>query len=388
MENFRKVEGSGIQEDNKPTYSDESKRQLRFMEKSMEHDGDRYKINLLWKNEIKLPNKYPVAKAQLLSLQKRLRKDPETMQLYEKSLTTDLENNYVKPVTFQYPQLELLWYLPHHPVTNPNKPGKVRRVANAASTYKGVSLNSCLETGPDLLNNMFGFLLRFREKPVTVSADIEGMFMQIGIKDEDQNALRFLWPTKNGIKQYQYTRLIFGAKCSPSIAIFALHQTAADYCVTKPIIAQLLHKSFYMDDFVHSFNTTPEARDSTTQLKSSLRQGRFNLTKFVSNTNDAIYSIDGGEVSTNATVHRVLGVKWDTTDDTIFVQPTTKLNNTTSSTLRTVLSTVARVFDPLGILAPFVIKLKILLQNLWKSGISWDKTVPSDFVPIIDKWVD
>ena len=74
-----------------------------------------------------------------------------------------------------------------------------------------------------------------------------------------------------------------------------------------------------MDDFVHSFNATHEARDSITQLKSSLRQGGFNLTKFVSNTNDAIYSIDGGEVSTNATVHRVLGVKWDTTDDTIFV---------------------------------------------------------------------
>ena len=106
------------------------------------------------------------------------------MQLYEKSLTTDLENNYVKPVTFQYPQPELLWYLPHHPVTNPNKPGKVRRVANAASTYKGVSLNPCLETGPDLLNNMFVLLLRFREKPVAVSTVIEGMFMQKSITDK------------------------------------------------------------------------------------------------------------------------------------------------------------------------------------------------------------
>ena len=141
------------------------------MEKSIEHDGDRYKINLLWKNEMNLPNNYPIAKTQLLSLHKWLRKNPETMQP-EKLLITDKENNYVKPVTFQYPQRELLWYLPHHPVTNPSKPRKVRRVANAASTYKGVSLNSCLETGPDLLNNMFGLLLRFREKPVSVSADI------------------------------------------------------------------------------------------------------------------------------------------------------------------------------------------------------------------------
>ena len=83
-----------------------------------------------------------------------------------------------------------------------------------------------------------------------------------------------------------------------------------------------------MDAFVHSFNTTHEARDSTTQLKSSLKQEGFNLTNFVSNTNDAIYSIDGGKVSTNGTVHRVLGVKLDTNDDTIFVQSTTKVTNT------------------------------------------------------------
>ena len=146
-----------------------------------------------------MPKNYPLAKAQLQSLQKWLRKYPETMQLHEKLLTTDLENNYVKPVTFQYPQPELLRYLPHYTVSNPNKPGKVRRVTNAAVTYKSVSLKSCLETGPDLLNSIFGLLLR--EKPVAVSADIEGMFMQICLKDEYQNALRFLWFTTNGIKQ-------------------------------------------------------------------------------------------------------------------------------------------------------------------------------------------
>ena len=53
VEKFWKVEGSGIQEDNKATDSDKSKRQLRFMEKSIEHDEDRYKINQLWKNEKK-----------------------------------------------------------------------------------------------------------------------------------------------------------------------------------------------------------------------------------------------------------------------------------------------------------------------------------------------
>ena len=56
VEKFWKVEESGIHEVKKAIYSDKSNRQLRFLEKSVEHDGDRCKINLLWKNELKLPN--------------------------------------------------------------------------------------------------------------------------------------------------------------------------------------------------------------------------------------------------------------------------------------------------------------------------------------------
>ena len=79
---------------------------------------------------------------------------------------------------------------------------------------------------------------------------------------------------------------------------------------------------------------------------------------------------------TDARVPWLLGIKWDTTDDTIFVQPTTKLPDTTTSTLPTVLSTVAKVFDPLVIFAPFAIQLKNPHQNLSKSGISWTNPCP------------
>ena len=81
----------------------------------------------------------------------------------------------------QDPQPDRIWYLPYHPVKNIKKPGKVHRVANAASKFRGQSLNSNLLTGPDLLNNLLGVLMRFREHPVAVLADIEGMFMQIAI---------------------------------------------------------------------------------------------------------------------------------------------------------------------------------------------------------------
>ena len=77
----------------------------------------------------------------------------------------------------QAPAQELIWYLPHHPVTNPKKPGKVRKVANAASKFRDESLNSNLLTGPDLFNNLVGILLRLREHPVAVLSEIEKFFM-------------------------------------------------------------------------------------------------------------------------------------------------------------------------------------------------------------------
>ena len=68
----------------------------------------------------------------------------------------------------QDPQPDRIWYLPHHPVENINKPGKVRRVANAAPKFRGQLLNSNLLTGPDLLRNLLGVLMRFQEHPVAV----------------------------------------------------------------------------------------------------------------------------------------------------------------------------------------------------------------------------
>ena len=120
--------------------------------------------------------------------------------MFQKTLDSDIEKGYVKPVIFSIIAPRRVWYLPHHPVTNPYKPGKVRRVSNAASVFKGNSLNSNLLTGLDLINNLVGLLLQFRENPVAISADIEAMFMQVGIIEQDQPSMRFLWPTNHSVK--------------------------------------------------------------------------------------------------------------------------------------------------------------------------------------------
>ena len=80
------------------------------------------------------------------------------------------------------------WYLPHHAVLNPKKPGKVRVVFDAASKFDGVSLNDKLLTGPDLLNNVLGILMRFRTGKIGVMAAIEQMFHQVGVCEEDRDS--------------------------------------------------------------------------------------------------------------------------------------------------------------------------------------------------------
>lgn len=84
-----------------------------------------------------------------------------------------------------------VWYLPHHPVLHPQKPGKVRRVSDAAAKYQGTSLNEHLSSGPDLLNSLVDILMRFRQELIAMSADIEAMFNQVAVPEEDQSVLRF-----------------------------------------------------------------------------------------------------------------------------------------------------------------------------------------------------
>ena len=96
---------------------------------------------MLWSEpEPNLPNNFGSAIRQLYSLERRFQRDPNLKDLYQQSIDTDVEKGFVK--TLGKSEVKSTfgkeWYLPHHPLQNPNKPGKVRRVCNAAAKYKDV----------------------------------------------------------------------------------------------------------------------------------------------------------------------------------------------------------------------------------------------------------
>lgn len=157
------------------------------------------------------------------------------------------------------------WYLPHHAVLNPNKPWKVRVVFDAASKYDKVSLNDNLLTGPDLLNNLVGILLRFRSGKIGIMADVEQMFHQVGVCEEDRDSLHFLWRDLDETRppdEYQMAVHVFGAVDSPCCANYALQRTAVDQSenFSEEAVHAVLH-NFYIDDLLCSKPNSDGAAD-------------------------------------------------------------------------------------------------------------------------------
>ena len=97
---------------------------------------------------------------------------------------SDKEANTISPRTN---------YIPHHSVTNINKPNKLRILFYAAAKFSNTSLNQHLLKGPDFLNSPMSILLRFRDGQYAIIGDIEAMYHQVKILKEDTDSLRFLW---------------------------------------------------------------------------------------------------------------------------------------------------------------------------------------------------
>lgn len=56
-------------------------------------------------------------------------------------------------------------------------------------------------------------------------------------------------------------------------------------------------------------------------------------------------------------------------------------------TKRVVASIGFRIYDPLGFLSPFTVKIRPLIQSLWSGGIGWDSPLPEDLIPLEKDWL-
>ena len=382
-------------------YSREDKAMLKLLDDTIKLTPDRhYQLPLPWQTGVKnLPNNKEMALRRLLSLKRRLTKDVKLKTRYAQTMHDYVSNNYASEITECKEERSdsLRWYLPHHPVTHPFKPEKVRVVFDCSAKYKGVSLNNLLMPGPSLTNNLFGVLARFRKEQVALIGDIQAMFHQIRVHPKHCNALSFLWwPNGNLEKEPVVHRMqvhLFGATSSPSCASYCLRRVVVDFGNEHlPITSEIVTHNFYVDDCLMSFQSAEKAIEVMRDLAQLLQKGGFHLTKWLTNSSEVFHMISESkrakEMQTHdipsTQSHRVLGVQWNFDEDSFLFSvslPDKPL------TRRGLLSAVSSLFDPLGFVSPVTLIPKLLLQELCKKGRGWDQDLEDEEAKCWKKWL-
>jgi hypothetical protein len=158
--------------------------------------GARYAVGLPWKgNDHNIEDDYELCRNRLKSLHQKLLKDPKYLDEYNRNIEEQLATGIVEEVPPSDKDQKNIHYLPHHGVTRKDKATTKLRVVydgSAKTETRNYSLNDCLLTGPNLIPQIFDLLVKFRQNPVGLVADIEKAFLMIGINEEDRNMLRFL----------------------------------------------------------------------------------------------------------------------------------------------------------------------------------------------------
>ncbi|XP_023819257.1 uncharacterized protein LOC111948793 [Oryzias latipes] len=221
------------------------------------------------------------------------------------------------------------------------------------------------------------------------------MFYQVRVPPNQRDALRFLWwqdddPDKPP-KQYRMTAHLFGGVWSPSAAAFALQRAAEDNKGSYgDDVVQTVKRNFYVDDCLKSLPTEDAAIALASELRQLLANGGFKLTKWLSNSKRVMKSIPADEWAKSVCelnldqddlpYERTLGVLWNAEQDcfTFDARPISR-----PATKRGLLSATSSVYDPLGFASPFVLKAKLLFQELCRQKLDWDAQLPE---AIADQW--
>ncbi|XP_055527713.1 uncharacterized protein LOC129720280 [Wyeomyia smithii] len=276
----------------------------------------------------------------------------------------------------------LKFYLPHHAVLRPSKTTtKCRVVFNASAKVFGLSLNDVMMVGATVQSDLLSIILRFRKFRYVLSADVSKMYRQMLIDPAFTPLQRIFWrkSPQDPLRVLELSTVTYGTAAAPFLATRALLQLARDERHRFPLAAMIVERNFYIDDALFGSDDYGEACELRDQLIGLLKSGGMHLHKWSSNDDSLLDPIPNedrercvplGDSGINDII-KTLGLMWNpSTDEFLFrSQSPEKIKEPTK---RQVLSEIAKIFDPLGLISPVVVVAKILMQNLWICKLKWD----------------
>lgn len=344
-------------------------------------DG-RYTVRLPFRDrDVILGDSKRQASRRYEALQRKLNANSELQVEYSRVMQDYLDRGHMSLVKSKS---DREYFLPHHPVIKPTSTTtKVRVVFDASlKTDQGRSLNESLLIGPSIQPKLFTHLLYIRTHQYVVMADIEQMYRQIFVDQRDRRYQRVLWQVDNRTEVFELNTVTFGVSAAPFLAIRTLHQLADDEQHQFPFTSVLLKNSFYVDDFFFGADTLEEVSRTRDDMIELLKRGGFHIRKWASNHRHALDNLEQKDLDLadsgmfNGT-RKALGISWNAIADE-FLYSVHSISVDAKITKRIIVSEISKVFDPLGLLGPVMLALKILIQDCWKLKLGWDETVPQE----------
>ena len=368
----------------------------QVLEKEIKKDSSgHYQMPLPFKKTPSLPNNFEIAVKRLEHLKRKLSKNEDYYREYCQFMEEIIKRGNCEEAS-QEAKSGQESYIPHHGVYHPQMK-KLRVVFDCSAKFKDTSLNDHLMVGPNLINNLLGVLCRFRQHPIAIICDVEKMFHQFKVNKEHRDFLRFLWWEEGDLqkspKAYRMTVHLFGATSSPGCANFALKYMAKENQEKYPTAAQFIIEDFYVDDGLTSQETEQEAVNLVKETTILCAEGGLKLHKFASNSRTVLETIPASERAPNIQaldlnfnelpMERTLGMQWLMENDTIHFSFSP---NDKPPTRRGILATVASLYDPLGLIAPFILTGKHILQQACDKGTQWDDVIPAELLHLWQAW--
>ncbi|XP_018395706.1 PREDICTED: uncharacterized protein LOC108774166 [Cyphomyrmex costatus] len=371
---------------------DEIRCEEHFVATHSRTDEGRYIVRLPFKtnNSVSLGESRAVAFACLQRRERRFLRQLTSASEYSNFLDEYRTLGHMNQI--QNPAMPSLtgqsYYIPHHAVIRTSSATtRLRVVFNASSpSSNGTSLNDLLLVGPKLQIDITTVLLQWRQHRYVYIADIEKMYRQILVDPRDTDFQRILWRASPDVPvdEYRLMTVTYGTAAAPYLALRVLKQLTEDEGSHFPLAVPILNSQIYVDDCIFGADDKTLARETRNQLIALLSKGGFRLRKWASNCDDLLTDLDPSDhglsniqMLTGDEQLKVLGIAWNPVSDVFYFQ--VNLAQELSKTKRAILSTISKLFDPLGWAAPVVITAKIFMQQLWLLKRQWDEEIPDDY---------
>ncbi|XP_062526540.1 uncharacterized protein LOC134199505 [Bombyx mori] len=373
-----------------------------FFQKTHTRNADgRYVVALPFKPDApSLGESRSIALARLHKLEYRLERNLKLKADYHACLQEYVDLNHMELVDDQ-PSVSESYYIPHHCVVKESSESTPTRVVYDAGcrSTSGYSLNDVLLTGPKLHMDIVDVLLKFRVHSIALTADIKQMYRNILVRESDKDFQRIVWRTspEQTIRDYRLRTVTFGVKSSPYLALRTIKQLAQDEAERFKLASPVLLNDVFVDDVVSGEDSEVSALALQQELIGICGAAGFELRKWHSNSPALLAAVlpseSHGERPENVLFAemeidkkvKVLGLQWNPKSDSFNFKVQV---SSIKCTKRVILSEIAKIYDPLGLLSPVTLFAKHLIQLLWIAKVDWDETPPVDIVNSWSSFVD